>query len=613
MAKVTQRNQTAEQLLKKLNRVFHTNHKRYERLFWLSYMGDHSVNTDFAKAQEEREAIRSNEQLAAEVAAALTTATGDAKSKLTQWQWFFSKYQTPAEAKSVFNKIVKLEKQILKKQSTRKEGYIDPKSKKFTKASRAQMSEIMMTHEDERVRKACFTALEQLAVLCVDELVELVKLRNEYAQIVGFEDFYAYKVMTEENMTKRELFAIFDTIYEKTKYAFKDLRKMEKRLPGLRKPWNRGYLLAGDFTKESDQYYPFSEALERWGRSFAALGINFQGSTLQLDLLDREGKYENGFCHWPTLVHFKEEERIPGSANFTCNVSYGQVGSAEDGYNTLFHEGGHAAHLLNSEQTETCVNNEYPPASTAWGETQSMFLDSMLSSVEWTDRYAKNEAEESYPFSLFEREVTKLHKLSPLSMNGITSVMAFEKALYEEPNLTPAKVKRVARETYFTYTDSAVASYRLLSIPHIYSWESSCSYQGYGLAQLAVAQWRDYFYKKYGYIVDNKRVGKELKKMWAYGSALSFPECVKLATGKKLSPQAYLKGCTASLPLRLKKARQKVERLKKVKPHRGPIELGATIKMVHGKQTIATNKTSFAAMCKKYAAWLKTQRVNTVE
>ena len=597
-----------ELLLEKLNKQYLNIHRRYEKFFWLSYMGDHSVNDRFQKAQIARENFRSNAKLASEVTKALLSANSKQAVKLQQWSWFFSKYQTPTSVRPIFAEIVSLEKKIHKTQTTRKEGYINPVTKKFTKASRSQMSDIMSTNDDEKVRKACFLALEDLAVLCTKDFVKLVELRNQYAQALGFEDFYAYKIQTEEDMTKAELFEIFDTIYDKTKYAFKDLHKMEKKLPGLRQPWNRGYLLAGDFTKESDQYYPFTEALTRWGESFSRLGIDFAGGTLQLDLLERKGKYENGFCHWPDLVNYQNGVRQPAAANFTCNVVYGQVGSAEDGYNTLFHEGGHAAHLLNSTQTEVCVNNEYPPASTAWDETQSMFLDSMLSSIEWATTYAKNAEGEAYPISLFERELDKLHALSPLSMNGISSVMAFEKEVYEVKNLTETKLKKIARSVYTKYTDSAVPSYRLLSIPHIYSWESSCAYQGYGLAQLAVAQWRDYFYKKFDYIVDNPKVGKELKKMWTYGSALPFPECVKLATGKKLSPQAFLKAVTASKSTVKNRASKKITKQASLKQKKTNCDMKATIKMVHGKKVIASNKSSFAKMSDRYGKWLKSER-----
>ncbi len=596
-------------VLSDLNKKYLSVHTKYERLFWQSYMGDHSIDDRFAKAQLARESFRSNETFYNSVMTLLKTAKGNEAHKLSQWAWFFSKYQTPPEVRKIFKNIVTLEKNVHRKLASRTEGYIDPKTKEFLKASRAQMSSMQGTHPDEKIRKACFLALEELAKTCTTELIALVKLRNQYAEALGFEDFYAYKVRTEEDMSKKALFDIFDTIYEKTKFGFDNLRKMEKELPGLRKPWNRGFLLSGGFTKETDPYFPFVKALERWGRSFNQLGISYLGGTLQLDLLDRNGKYENGFCHWPELVHFEGKRRFPGSANFTCNVVYGQVGSSEQGYNTLFHEGGHAAHLLNSEETETCVNNEYPPASTAWDETQSMFLDTMLSSVEWATRYAKTADGKSYPFSLYERQVRKLRPLAPLSMNGISSVMYFERALYEETNLTEKRLLAIAKEVYRKFTDTEVDSLRLLSIPHIYSWESSCSYHGYGLAELALFQWREYFYKKFGFIVDNKEVGKEMKAVWKYGSAKTFPECVKLATGKKLSPDAFLKNVTASVDTVLKNAKKRVKRLETVTQGKKPIELNATIQMVHGKKVIATNKKSFEDMTSRYAIWLETQEI----
>jgi Zn-dependent oligopeptidase len=607
--KLTVSKLTTKEFISKLNTEYRAVHTRYERLFWQSYMGDRSVDELFTKAQIARETFRSNEALYDQVQERLKKAKGIDAKRLEQWAWFFSKYQTPEPVRAIFKNIASLEKDIHKKMATRTEGYIDPKTKTFVKASRAQMSSMQLTHTDEKVRKACFVAQEELAKTCATELIELITLRNEYATALGFEDFYAYKVRTEEDMSKQELFSIFDTIFEKTKYAFAHLREMEKDLPGLRKPWNRGYLLSGDFTKEADAYFPFEQALERWGRSFNQLGISFHGGTLQLDLLDRVGKYENGFCHWPDLVYFDGKKRIPGSANFTCNAVYGQVGSSERAYTTLFHEGGHAAHLLNTEETEACVNNEYPPASTAWDETQSMFLDTMLSSIEWKCRYAKTLDGELFPYSLFEKELRKMRPLAPLAMNGIASVMYFERALYEEKNLTEKKLLTIAKSVYRTFTDTEVDSLRLLSIPHIYSWESSCSYHGYGLAELALFQWREYFYKKYGYIVDNKNVGKEMRAMWKYASAKSFPECVKLATGKKLSPDAFLKNATASVATVLKTTKQRITLTQKVPQSKKPIELYATIKMVHGKEVIATNKKSFDDMAHTYAAWLKTKKI----
>lgn len=595
----------AQQLLKRLNSTYLRLHKEYEDLFWTSYMGDHSVNNRLNTALKARDSFRADSKNSDLVREAMKGATTQEKKKLAAWELFFSKYQTPPALISLKDKIGKLETRILKKRSTQKEGYIDPKTKRFVSVSRNHMRTMQRTHESEAVRKACFMALQKLSLACVGEYVELVNLRNEYARQLGFEDFYAYKVQTEEGMTKKELFDIFDAIFSKTKYALKNIRQLEKKMPGLRKPWNFGYMMAGDFTREEDPYFQFDDALLRWGRSFAALGVDFKGGTLQLDLMDRKGKYNNGFCHWPNLVHYTNGKRVPGASNFTCNTVYGQVGSGIEGLDTLFHEGGHAAHYLNTTETEVCLNHEYPPSSTAWAETQSQFMDTIASSIEWKMRYAVNEYDQTYPFKLFEKKLRRLHILAPLSMSGILMVANFDKEIYEERNLTSKKVVDIAKKVYKQYTDYDVDSTSLLDVPHIYSWESAASYHGYGLADLAVVQWREYFYKKYGYIVDNPKICQEMQKVWSQGASKTFAEFVKLATGKKLSPEPMIKNITRSLEASLKLAQTRVERMKRVPLYARPVKLNAFIRMVDGKKIIADNKKSFEDMAFTYRQWIR--------
>lgn len=594
-------------LLDLLNDGYVKVHKNYEHLFWLFYMGDRTLQNKFDQATKHLDAFRADEKRARLVESALEYASGELKNRLLWWKKFFSLYQTPKDLVPLKDRIIKLESEIQTKRNSRKEGYVDPKTKKFIKCSANKMRMMIRTNDDEAVRKACFHAIETLSIQLVNEYVELVGWRNEYARKLGFEDFYAYQLWTVEGMKKNEVFDIFDTIYQKTKYGFKDIRKLEKKMPGLRKPWNFGYMMAGDFTKEEDPYFQFDEALMQWGRSFAALGIGYNGGTLQLDLLDREGKHNNGFCHYQDVVQYRNGRWVPGSADFTCNVVAGQVGSGAQGLHTLLHEGGHAADRLHSEQKDVILNTEYPPASVAWAETHSQFLDSLLDSIEWRVRYVKNKEGKSYPFELFERKLRKLHSVAPLGMMSIIFVSEFEKEVYETKHLTKQKTLEIAKRLYRKYFDYSEDSYLALYIPHIYSWGSSAYYHGYGLSELAVVQWREYFYKKYGYIVDNPHVGKEMIRVWKLGSSRTFLKFVKLATGKRLSADPYIRAVTKTVDQKLKTAKQRIARLSRVPKHSKKIDLKATIKMVHGKQLICTNKKGFEEMAEEYGKWLKSQ------
>ncbi len=596
-------------LLQNLNSTYTELHQKFEELFWTFKMGDHSVEEAMNEAEKARDLFRSDAGNLNLVKEVLTTSslTIQERERLKVWQNFFQMYQTPPGLTSLRDKIATLEGEVAKKFATRVEGYKDPKTGEFIPASKGKMRMIMRTNSDEDVRKACFGALENMSLDAVQEYVELVNMRNQFAKALGYDDFYAYKLYLSEGMTKNDVFDVFGEIYERTKYALEDLRELEATKPGLRKPWNFGFMMSGSFTLEEDPYFNFDEALMLWGRSFASLGINYRGGKLQLDLLDRQGKYNNGFCHYPSIVNFNDGKRNPGAANFTCNVVYGQPGAGSQGMETLFHEGGHAADRLASEQVDVCLNTEWPPASIAWAETHSQFLDTMFSSIEWKIRYLKNKDGDSYPFELFERKARQVRILSPLGLNHIMMVSEFEKRVYEETDLTSEKVIEIAKEVSRKYTDYSEDTLLILSVPHIYDWESSAYYHSYGLAILALSQWRQYFYKKYGYVVDNPSVGDEMANVWKLGSSKLFPEFVRIATGKKLSPEAFIEDVTMNIDDYIARAKKRTERLKLVLGRTGPVNLNAEIRMVHGKELVADNSISFEDMVQKYKEWLHKQ------
>src|SRR3989337_3104687 len=132
-----------------LNKKYFNLHKNYEELFWISYMGDHSVDKRKDEAQRLRDKFRADPILFDKVKLLLRETKGKDKKRLNSWKMFFERHQTPIELLDLKNKITKLESAIMRKRAGRKEGYIDPKTKKFIKASENEMRMVKSTHPDQ--------------------------------------------------------------------------------------------------------------------------------------------------------------------------------------------------------------------------------------------------------------------------------------------------------------------------------------------------------------------------------------------------------------------------------------------------------------------------------
>jgi Zn-dependent oligopeptidase len=418
-------------------------------------------------------------------------------------------------------------------------------------------------------------------------------------------------VEKNEQMSADHLFSILDDFEARTRDANeRALRELENTHGAdALQPWNLRFYVSGDVTRQLDPYLPFGKGLERWVESFRRLGIQYRGATMQLDLLERTGKYQNGFCHGPipSFVDGKGQW-VAGQINFTANAQPDQVGSGARAINTLFHEGGHAAHFANVTQNAPCFSQEFAPTSMAYAETQSMFCDSLLDDADWLKRYARNAKGEAIPDALILERIKTTQPFAAFVERGILVVPYFERALYQmgDAELTAEQVLKLARSCEQRILGVATGPRPLLCIPHLLNQESAAAYHGYLLANMAVYQTRAYFERQYGYLTDNPAIGPALSEhYWARGNSISHNDTLLSLTGEPFNAKYLADSCNQTVELAWEDARaQMANAASRQYPAPTAPDLAARIRIVHGAELIADNAESDQAMCQQFEAWL---------
>lgn len=602
-----------------LNQDYLRVHRTKEDLFWDTYMGTSDDHPGFAQAEQAFKAFIADPASLAAVKTHLKRleAEPDGEEKralrrgLEGWLALFQCHILGTEeARRCMNELIELEAELFSKRQHYTMHHLNEQGER-EEASLGMLSTNLGSNPNEAARKSSHDALRELERwVLANGFLDLVAKRNELARGLGFRDYFDYKVRLNERMSPEQLFAILDDFEARTGDTYR------KRLAELAAakgdqallPHNLRFHMSGDVTRRMDPYLPYAKSLERWVLSFRRLGIGFRGALVQLDLFERKGKYQNGFCHGPIPAHFDGGGAWqPAQINFTSEGKPDQVGSGERGINTLFHEGGHAAHFANVTQNAPCFSQEYPPTSMAYAETQSMFCDSLLGDADWLKRYATTLDGQPIPDDLIRTRIETLQPFRAYEERTILMVPYFERALYalSDAERTPERLLALARETEQRIL--GVPSPRpLLSIPHQLNQESAASFHGYLLAEMAVFQTRAHFLRTFGHITDNPAIGPLLAEhYWAPGNGISHDESLRRLTGEGFTARYLADECNLSVEEAWTKAQAMMaDAERRGAPSGEPAPLDARIRLVHGTELISDNSRSEADLFDGFERWI---------
>jgi len=404
-----------------------------------------------------------------------------------------------------------------------------------------EIKEILKTETDSVKRKQAWLASKQVGAVVADDLIRLVKLRNQAAQKLGFENFHTLSLTVAEQDVQ-ELDRTFDELYELTNQPFAKLKAdLDHRLAdmygvGVRelKPWHYHDPFFQEtpmvYELDLDKYYEDKDVRKLAEKFYVGIGLPVESILVHSDLYEQEGKNPHAFC---TDIDREGDVRI------LCNLK-----NNEAWMETILHELGHAVYDKYHDPDVPFLLRK--PAHIFTTEAIAMLFGRLSRNPAWMqqmlDLTDKQRAE-------IEKVSEKYAQLKQLIFARWAMVMYdFEKQLYADPNQNLNALWWDMVQKY-QFVDSPPERDEPDWAAKIHFTIAPCYYHNYMLGELLASQLRHHVVHEVlrrdsdqdvSY-VDQKKVGDFLtEKVFDAGAVYHWNEMIERATGEPLTPKYFV-------------------------------------------------------------------------
>ncbi|GAB4333294.1 MAG: M2 family metallopeptidase [Calditrichia bacterium] len=405
-----------------------------------------------------------------------------------------------------------------------------------------QIEEILQTSRDNKMLEKAWKASKQIGVAVAEDVLKLVKIRNEIARKLGFQNYHQMKLALSEQ-DPQEIEKLFDELDELTRKTFfelkQDIDKFLAKRYGLKpeqlQPWhyqNRFFQEAPKiYPVDLDQFYKDKDVVKLTAEYFASIGLPIDDLIEKSDLFEREGKYQHAYC---TDIDREGDVRV------VCNVkpNYNWM-------NTMLHEYGHAVYDKFNNRNLPWLLRE--PAHTFTTEAIAMMFGRMAGNPAWIKDLAKVPAAKVDKVA---DACRKSQRLEQLTFSRWAQVMyRFEKAMYENPDQDlnalwwklVEKYQGLKKPTNHNGQDWASKIHVALYPAYYHNYlmgELLASQLYFAIAKEVYNNPNPGFLSFYG----NPEVGKFLReKVFKPGKQYHWNEMIRLATGEPLTARYYAK------------------------------------------------------------------------
>jgi peptidyl-dipeptidase A len=436
---------------------------------------------------------------------------------------------------SLLERIVKLDTKVQETYSNFR-GEVDGR-----KITISDVYTIMTTETDVARREAAWRASKQVGDVIIGDFLDLVRLRNQAARQMGFDNYHTMTIVTGEQDVN-DLDRIFDELDRLTREPFARLKKELDEIlavgydvsPTELMPWHyhdpffqRTPLV---YELDLDQYYKGRD-IEALARTYyAGVGLSVDDILARSDLYDREGKYPHAFSH--------DVDRC-GDVRVLANLQ-----DTERWMETILHELGHAVYDRYKDMDEPWLLRE--PAHPFTTEAIAMFFGRLSRNADWMQRMLDLSDEETAKIRSVSDRYLRFQQV--LFARWVLVMWQFEKALYADPD-----------QDLNTLWWDLVEKHQLLRRPpgqpdagwasKLHFTSAPCYYHNYMLGELLASQLHNHIVHRVlklesdeglSYVGD-RRVGRYLRQyVFGPGARYRWDEMILRATGEPLTPKYFV-------------------------------------------------------------------------
>ncbi len=486
---------------------------------WNFYTNSTKENMEkSSKANDEIQELYRNEQIYNELAILQKQDLGD-KHLNNQIKHFYKDFDEELNAGETKKALRDKENEIAAKYNS----YVPKIDGK--EVSKAEISKIMQMEKDPQIRQKAYDAKVKGGDLIANDLVEFVKMRNEFAKSQGYDNFFDYQLKETYDVEPKELNKLLDDVFEKAKESNKQIQTEEKKdlakafniQPNKLEAYHYGLLSDEDPTREVNKSLKNKEqVVDISKQAYKNMGYDIDNMPITLDLFPRKNKNTHGFCF---DIDAGKDARI--LANLTNDA-----GSID----TLCHELGHCVYHLGINPNLPFL--EKTASSPAMTEAVAMMMGDLMKTENILEGIVDDKTLNKFK-DTHKKDESKFINHSMLIIN-------FEREMYKNPDQNLGKLWHDLKCQYKGRNQSEKIDNEWATIPHYLSHPAY--YQNYFRADLMKAQIYEHLTNKLGLLTENPNTAEYLNKnIFECGKSIEENDLIEQLTGKKLSSDALCK------------------------------------------------------------------------